>query len=776
MLDTLTRLLIDSGVATAEHVRAARERAAEEGRSFDQALVALGIVDEEAAFRAIAEAAGVPYLSLSDHKVDPAYGRLIPREFARANALLAIRADERSATVACADPSSLDVIAALESTLGRHVEPVVATRTEILFALDGVYGSEDAVDSLVGDGDMENAVRLTSEEVEGDEVSLEERRRQVERSPIIKLVNKILTDAIKGGASDIHVEPQEACLQIRYRVDGLLKTVLKLPKAQQDPLVSRLKIVSNMDIADKRRPQDGRAKLSWASPSGPVTTDLRVSTLPTLYGEKVVIRILDGSTARVSLTKLALPAQQESAIYTYLSKRQGIVLVTGPTGSGKTTTLYACLNHMRNETSNIVTLEDPIEYRMPDVNQVQVNERSGLTFAACLRSILRQDPNTIMVGEIRDLETAGIAFAAAQTGHFILSTLHTNDAAGAVTRLIDLGLEPFLVASSLVAVVAQRLLRRVCARCADPAPLTAQEVALLRTVGRDVPEVLPAGKGCEACHFTGYAGRFVVMEILEVTDSVRSLVFRRASDREIARAAVADGMRVMLHAGVEKALAGVTRLEEVIRVLGMPSADESAPETRADRTNAGATLAAPTAASQQVAGVNASGHVAHGTQAVNSGEPTIQSLLHAAAEDADADAGAVGVSAAPAIALETILVVDDSAVVRRVLREALRQEGWTIVEAVDGEDGWRKVVATSPDLVITDVEMPRLNGFGLIRRLKDHRATSNIPVLMLTSQSETESEVRGLEVGADDYVSKSAQTERVLARIRRLLRQRSRAA
>jgi type IV pilus assembly protein PilB len=527
------------------------------------------------------------------------------------------------------------------------------------------------------------------------------------------LTNAILADAIKLNASDIHIEPQEKRVSIRYRIDGMMKNIFKVGLPALAPLVSRIKIIGDMDISVKRRPQDGRTKLKI----GNKQYDMRISTLPTIFGEKVVIRILDQSQAFINLDELGFDPDDLMTLSDTLARPQGIILVTGPTGSGKSTTLYAAINRLKSEVINIVTVEDPVEYELPGVNQVQVNERAGITFASGLRSILRQDPNVVMVGEIRDAETAKIAFQAANTGHLVLTTLHTNEAASAVTRLVDLGVDPFVVASSLSCVLAQRLVRKNCPHCLVTDRIDESLLTRLGLSGKkDVHKKLRKGQGCEACQFTGYKGRMGIYELLLVDDEVRRQALDGASDSEIAEQARRRGVNDLFSDCMAKVLKGTTTIEELMRVAPPP-----------ERTR----LRRPT---EQVAAASPVDEIAE--------TPSKQIR---------------------------VLAVDDDPFIRKMLDKVLTEAQYEVVLAVDGEEALEKVYRERPDLIISDVLMPNLDGLSLVKKLKGQLQTSTIPVILLTSKDAVESEVEGLEAGADDYLPKPIVANLLLARINRIL-------
>ncbi|MDQ7850463.1 MAG: GspE/PulE family protein, partial [Armatimonadota bacterium] len=438
---------------------------------------------------------------------------------------------------------------------GQEVEPVITTEDDLLAAINRHYQMETASEAVAQEA-------LETAESSEDEVSIELLKTLVEDAPVVRLLNTIIDEGIRQGASDIHIEPQRTGLLVRYRIDGVLHDVMKPPRDVRAALISRAKIMADLDIAERRRPQDGR--IHYKSPSR--TVDLRVSTLPTIFGEKVVMRILDQSTPLIGLNRLGFHSDTLRQWEQAISTPYGMILVTGPTGSGKTTTLYATLGTINSLEKNIVTVEDPVEYQLPRINQVQVNVKAGLTFASALRSILRQDPDIVMVGEMRDRETAEIGVQAALTGHLVLSTLHTNDAASAITRLVDMGIEPFLVASSTVAILAQRLARQICPHCKiayTPPPDALKRLGL--DPQREVS--LFRGQGCEECRFTGYRGRIGVFELLMMSDAIRELVVRRAPSSEIKALAVREGMQTLRDDGLEKVLSGVSTIDEILRVV-----------------------------------------------------------------------------------------------------------------------------------------------------------------------------------------------------------------
>jgi type IV pilus assembly protein PilB len=551
----LGALLIARGLLTQEQLEAALEDQDHNHRSLGRILIDQGLVSEADLVATLASQLGLDYVDLSDEPVDPAATLLISDALARRYQALPIGWQDGRLVVAMADPSNVFAVDDIRTITGSEVRMVVATRASILAALDKYHRLDTDAESI-------NAQASSAFEAEDDLSSV---REVVEDAPIVKLVNLLITQAVQDRASDIHIEPAEHDVRIRYRIDGVLHEVMRSPKNIQSGIISRLKIMADINIAEKRVPQDGRVTATVTGRA----IDLRVATLPTVFGEKVVMRILDKSTALLRLDDLGfLEANLERYAQAY-SRPYGTILVTGPTGSGKSTTLYATLNIVNDESKNVITVEDPVEYRMPGINQVQVNVKAGLTFASALRSILRSDPDVVLVGEIRDRETASIAVEAALTGHLVLSTLHTNDAASTPTRLVEMGVEPFLAASALDCVVAQRLARRLCDKCKEAYRPTEAELLGAGWAADefdDVPELFRP-KGCQACGKTGYQGRFAVHEVLLVTEEIERMIVDREHSEDIKKISIAQGMLTLRRAGLVQVNAGLTSVEEVLRVI-----------------------------------------------------------------------------------------------------------------------------------------------------------------------------------------------------------------
>jgi len=554
--------LLEQGLITEEDLRRALKYQKETGKLLGRCLIELGILDEKTLIKALSEQMGVQYVSLKKYKSDPEVIKLIPEDFARTHKVFPLFRIEDKLTVGMVNPLDVITIDRIAQMTNLKVEPVVCHEQDIEEAIQLHYkgggGSEfkEAIEHYSG----------MSEEDEEDPESQDEHflRSKAEEGPVVKLVNLVIIQAIKEGASDIHIQPREKTISVRYRIDGVLHEVFSPPKNMQLAITSRIKILANMNIAERRLPQDGRFRLEYEGKA----VDFRVSTLPTAHGENIVLRLLDSSRTILGFKDLGMNDELIEDFRAILHKPHGIILVTGPTGSGKSTTLYAALRELDSPEKNIITLEDPIEYHLDTIRQSQVNPKIGMTFANGLRAILRQDPDIIMVGEIRDYETAEIAIKAALTGHLVLSTLHTNDAAGAVTRLIDMGVEPFLVASAVQGVLAQRLVRKVCKFCLHEYQPDRKLVKFFvgATNGNGDGHHFLRGKGCPRCKNTGYKGRIGIYELLKMDDPLRELVAKHVSSNEITAAAKKRGMKSMIMDGLDKVDSGITTIEEVFRV------------------------------------------------------------------------------------------------------------------------------------------------------------------------------------------------------------------
>jgi type IV pilus assembly protein PilB len=568
MSQRLGDLLVKEKIITSEQLEQANKVQKEQSCRLGSALVKLGFLTDEDVTNFLSRQYGVPAINLSYFEIDPAVVKLIPFETAKRYQILPLSRVGASLTIAMVDPTNVFAMDDIKFMTGFNIEPVVASESSILAGIDKAYGGGDKGEDLetvmqsmseMGDNDVE----LQSEE---QQMELAELEKAADEAPVVKLVNVVLGDAVKRGASDIHIEPYEKEFRVRFRIDGVLQAIMSPPLKLKDAITSRLKIMAKLDISEKRLPQDGRIMLKMNIGGRKKQLDFRVSTLPTLWGEKIVLRLLDKENLRLDMTKLGFESESLVKFEKAILKPYGMVLVTGPTGSGKTNTLYSAISRLNQPDTNIMTAEDPVEFQLGGVNQVQMKEQIGLNFAAALRSFLRQDPNIILVGEIRDFETAEIAIKAALTGHLVLSTLHTNGAPETITRLMNMGIEPFLVATSVHLICAQRLVRRICKDCIEPMDVPVQT---LIEAGYSPEEAkttkIQKGKGCGVCNNTGYKGRCGLYEVMEVDDEIRELVLVGASAVELKKKAIERGMITLRRSGLIKVAAGMTTLEEVAR-------------------------------------------------------------------------------------------------------------------------------------------------------------------------------------------------------------------
>ncbi len=685
-------------------------------------VVASGWTTDQAIATEIARVFRLPLANLAS--TDPRVTTLLPEAVARKHQVVPISANDRTIQIATADPRDLDMEQTLRFVTGRDIGFQVGIPEAIAARLDELYRPERAIERLLVGLPATPVVALDANPapVEAD--------RELD-GPVTKLVDAMIHDAIREGASDIHAEPTDGAVVVRYRIDGVLREVMRLPDTAGAALVRRVKIWAKLDVTDPLRPHDGRAMARI----GNQTVDLRVSTIPVARrGEKVVIRILDKNNLCGNLAQLKLPANEHEALERLLGHREGMVLVTGPTGSGKTTTLYAALNQLKTGKVNIVTVEDPVEYEVAGISQIQVSDAQGLTFARALRSVLRQDPDIVLVGEIRDIETAGIAVQAGFSGHFVLSTLHTNDAASAVVRLRDMGVDAFKVAAVLKGVVAQRLVRKLCDQCAEIVPVESLPAEARPPAGRQVR--IRRSTGCRNCNGRGFRGREAILEIMPVDESVARLIDAGALPDVLAAAARKIGMRSLWESGLERVWSGSTSLDELKRVLGERAGDEH---------EAAAATAASTA---------------------TSASPAVSNSVAAATEPAPPT---VSVEAAAAPEGNRVLVADDDPQMRRLIRIVLQREGFEVLEANDGLDALELIEQGSVDLVILDVEMPRLNGLGVLEEIRAQMRTASLPVIILTALQD-DTEEKALDLGAQDYLTKPVQTRSLVARVRAVLK------
>lgn len=560
MLSTkIGTILLSENLITQQQLEKALEVQKKDGGRLGSILIRLGFVDEKKIAEFLSRQYNVPYIDLKAIHIEPKILDIIPKDLCRKFLVIPFDKEGPTVKVAIADPSNVYAIEELRFVSGYTIRAYVAVESAIREFFENQSSAEEQMLAEVQEMDISD---LEFEQEEG-EISVEELKREVEDAPVVKLVNYIFNEAVRKGASDIHIEPYEKDFRVRFRIDGVMHEFLKPPRSIKDALTSRIKILSDLDIAERRLPQDGRIKIRLLGK----VIDMRVSTLPVLYGEKVVMRILDKSNLQLDLEKLGFEKYSMKVFLKGIESPYGMVLVTGPTGSGKSTTLYSALSRLNKDDTNIMTAEDPVEYNIFGINQVQMKEEIGLNFAAALRSFLRQDPDIIMVGEIRDYETAEIAIKAALTGHLVLSTLHTNDAPSTINRLLNMGIEPFLVASSTVLILAQRLARKICTNCAEKIKLPDEALLSVGFRKDEIGTFTPmAGKGCDKCSNTGYKGRIALYEVMGVTENIKENILRGATATEIKNAAINEGMVTLRRSGLEKVKSGLTTVEEVVRV------------------------------------------------------------------------------------------------------------------------------------------------------------------------------------------------------------------
>ncbi|HEY6784118.1 MAG TPA: ATPase, T2SS/T4P/T4SS family [Gemmatimonadales bacterium] len=673
--------------------------------------------------------------------VDPHVKDTLPEQLVRRYRVLPVRITDSFCEVATANPFDLDAEKSIAFATGREVRMLLLSPAKIAEKLDELYRPDKTLDKLLeGMDESGDLIHLAEEAPDELNVSEEEAKSR----PVVKLVDLILHEGILARASDIHIEPEEGGVAVRYRIDGVLRQQMKIPRTAGLPLISRIKIMSSLDIADRLRPQDGRARV--AVNGQPI--DLRVSTLPAALGEKVVVRILDSRATVKSLDMLGLNPGEAEAINHLLENHEGIILVTGPTGSGKTTTLYSMIRQIQSEGVNIVTVEDPVEYRMQGIVQVQVQEKAGLTFASALRSILRQDPNVVLVGEIRDKETAQIATQASLTGHLVLSTLHTNDAPNAVTRLVDIGVEAYKIAAALRGVVAQRLMRKLCPTCKE-VWMEAPPDRLRKWIPTGTP--LYRAAGCPDCAMTGYRGRFSIIEVLHIGPEVeRRIASGQTADR-IADAARRAGMKTLWESGLAHVLRGESTVDELLRVVEVPSEEEESPPDTPAPAHPRSGVGRPSPA----AGV-----------AAPPAERVERSTDHFELLEEPAPPRATGAHGAAAL---KVLLVDDEDSLRKVMKDLLERDGYDVAEARDGVQALDQVDRVGPDIIVLDLNLPGLDGYGVLSHLRSRPATAGIPVIVLTAKGDEDNEVRVFELGADDFLTKPFRARALSARLEAVL-------
>jgi len=721
----LGEILVTAGLIDEKTLAKALELQKMHKKKLGRILIDMGVADDQTIARTLAEQLKIPVIRLNKIDIPKEIISLIPSELAENHLVLPIKETEGGLLIAMANPLDLYALDDLRFFTQKRIHIAIAPEGEILKAIEKYYPKKDLEKDLNSGAPIDEGIEIIQkkDKEEKDLTDVQDILDLTERPPVVRFTNAIIADAVKMKASDIHIEPQKDAVIIRYRVDGIMKEIMKADRHIHASIVSRIKVVSNMDISIRRKPQDGKTQIKY----GGKVYDLRVSTIPATYGENVTIRILNPDTAKIKIEDLGISGKSMDAFSDCLSKPQGIILVTGPTGSGKSSTLYACLNRLNTPSVNIITVEDPVEFDVRGINQVQINHSAGITFAAGLRSILRQDPDIVMVGEIRDHETATIACQAAQTGHLVLSTLHTNDAPSTITRLEDLGIEPFLISSSLLAVIGQRLVRKICPGCKVPNPIGPQAMKrLMPLIGQKKDVSFWKGAGCEACNYSGYSGRMGLFEVLVITPALRDAISSKATLDGIRKIAVGEGFQTMSVDGIVKAIQGLTTIEEIFRV--------APPETLK-------------------------------TSEENIVQPVPQEKAMAD-EDLTKEMSSSLTVARPS----RVLVADDNEMMIKVLSNILESEGYVVSSAGDGLEAYKLAIQEKPDIIVTDFIMPVMDGVALIKKLRSQLATRYIPIIMLTAKDEEDSEVEGINAGADDYLTKPVNAKKLLARVNRLLK------
>jgi len=687
----------------------------EKKKYLSHALIDAGLVTQERFVKAAETLFRTAYSALYPERVDKFALSLVPEKICRKHGLIPVKVLDAEIKVAMADPADLTAQADVEALTGRRVLPQFCLPREVEACMEQLFSSDTVIFDLLSKVEAPEEILVLGEKNSGDSQDASV------TSPVIKLVNSIISQAYRKGSSDIHIEHEEKSSHVRIRVDGELKNVMRLPRhIAVGAVVSRIKIMSDLDVSNHFIPQDGRTKLRIGS----AEVGLRVSTLPTSFGEKVVMRILDQRAAEVPFEKLGFAPEVVSGLDKCLTSTQGIILVTGPTGSGKTTTLYSVLNKVKSERTNVVTVEDPIEYKLPGINQVQVNEKQGLSFAAVLRSVLRQDPDIIMVGEIRDKETADIAFQAAMTGHLVLSTLHTNDTVATLSRLVDMGVDRFKISPGLLAITAQRLVRRLCPLCRQQVPAAEASPAILQALAaHGLEKTCYRAVGCKSCEMSGYAGRTSIVELLLINGKVKELINNNATAEDITRAAIETcALRTMTRDALWNMATGQADLKEVEPYLKLEK-DQGARPAPAPAAPAAAVPAAQTP-----------------SPAMPAGKPRV-------------------------------MVADDDPVMRMLLKKFIENSGYEAIEAADGEEALTKIAeGPAPDLLISDINMPRMNGYDLVKGVRGALGLLDLPVIMLTTESSDKSQELAFQMGADDYVMKPFKGPLVMARVTAALR------
>jgi type IV pilus assembly protein PilB len=763
----LLRYLVRAGLISNEVAQTAEAELANQHDNVTAIdwLVSNGSVAEDQVAEALAKSLRLPFLDLAVVALDQSVTRLLREELAARYQAVPLRVQERTLTVAMANPLDRSGLRDIEFSTGMQIQVEVATQTALRDALAHAYHLDDALNEYLRAVPESNVVPV-AELTEEPATDLRSLTRESTLPPVVKLLNLILVEGVRARASDIHIEAESTAVRVRYRIHGILEESLRLPKWIQDPLIARCKVMAKLDITERRVPQDGRLRVRFRES----LVDLRVSSLPTQFGEKVTLRILDPSSAPTGLDQFHLSPRDLKCIRQAIARPEGMVLVTGPTGSGKTTTLYGMIAEIVSPTRNIVTIENPIEYQFIGVNQVEINDKQGLTFAGTLRSILRQDPDVILVGEIRDPETAQIALRAAQTGHLVLSTLHTNDAVATVARLLDLGIESYMLASSLNVIMAQRLVRRTCETCAEPYEPDANVLRTLQIDGAG--QVFRRGRGCSVCRKSGWAGRMGVFEVMPITPALSKLIESKAPESALRAQARLDGTQLLAEHAAARVCAGETTAEEVIRVVDVVTDAPRCPGC--DRIVQDTFAVCPHCATMLQCNCTSCNMRLQKEWQIcpYCGSPAKHAAAPAAAP-VPLLAPSAGAASRPAGENRRYraLVVDDHEDMRRLITFTLEHSELplSVLSASGGAEALEIAQAEPPDLIVLDVMMPGVDGIQVCEQLRANVRTAFVPILMLTARDDPGSRARGFLAGTDDYVGKPFARAELLARVRRLL-------
>ena len=788
----LGKALLKAGIITQSQLDEALRDSQREKTSLIPLLIRKGWCGERDIVQALSVTLRVRTIDVKSVLLSQKIVRMVSKLLATSRHVLPVLVQNNTLFLAMENPLDREVIQDIETSTNMQVTPVIATSSDLREAIRRHYNLNEYVGTMlerVEEGEETKLAAAPTPAAASPTPNAESGVKE-KHSQIVRLWNMIFSEGIKARASDIHIEPSEQHVRVRYRIDGMLTRGINLPKEIYKPLISRIKVLSGMDIMTRHSSQDGHIRVNYANR----TVDLRVSTVVTNQGEQIVIRILDRTSRFYNITRLGLSAEQLTLYETFIEQTQGVILATGPTGSGKTTTLYALLHEMKDGARHIVTIEDPIEYQLEGISQIQVTPQAGMTFATGLRSILRQDPNVILLGEIRDAETASVAMQAAETGHLVLSTLHTTDAVSSIYRLATLGIPMDVLAANLLVAIGQRLVRRICPRCIKEYAPTLHELETLGLHGSQADFQFYRGEGCKACKDTGYYGQIGVFEMFIPTERLRRAIAKGANKQQLQRLAVEGGMKTLFETGIEKVMQGMTSVEELLRVTSpKPKEVKKAPMTPVavpkpavapapPKVKAAAPPAAPNAepttsvCPQCSATLQPAWLICPMCGWMKKEKPVETEELPNLADLEEIPASETPPQPAPPSQVdipkwkERIIVAEDDQDASMMIKFFLQRQGYHVILAKDGEEALEKIRAERPDVVILDINMPKLDGFGVCKAMRASVETMFTPVIMLTALSSIESKIQGLSLGADDYITKPFHPGELGARIEAILR------